>query len=144
MADDSNPASRTNSSVQGNEGANSSLKLMEDSLKTIINPQSQLITASRDENSFMLWRFQIETTIRGYGLQDFIDGTTPTPLNSYLIQKEDSSPTLILLLIRDKTAYYVPDFYLPSVQTFSHKLLAAKHHMMFGLQYRKISVSNPQ
>lgn len=79
MAEDNNQVSRSSSSVQGNESTHSVLKQMEDSLKTIINPLTQLITVSLDENNFLLRKFQIETAIRGYGLQDFIDGTTSVP-----------------------------------------------------------------
>lgn len=57
----------------------SSLKAIDESLKLIIKPQSQLINIALDENNYLLWKFQIETAARGYGLSEYINGTIQVP-----------------------------------------------------------------
>lgn len=79
MSHNNESQSRSDSTNTGNTTANQGLKSLEEALKTITNPQTQLITVTLDENNFLLWKFQIETAIRGYGLQKFIDPTTTVP-----------------------------------------------------------------
>ncbi|KAL5540169.1 hypothetical protein UlMin_007250 [Ulmus minor] len=47
----------------------------EDPMRSIINPLSQLITIKLEEDNFLIWKFQVENMILGYGLEDFIHGT---------------------------------------------------------------------
>ncbi|KAJ9705770.1 hypothetical protein PVL29_003733 [Vitis rotundifolia] len=53
--------------------------LVEDSSKLVISPLNQLITIRLEEDNFLLWRFQVENTIKGYGLEGFIYGTNQVP-----------------------------------------------------------------
>jgi hypothetical protein len=48
-------------------------------LKTIISPQSRLITAQLEEDNYLLWKVQVETAVRGYGLEGFLLGTVSIP-----------------------------------------------------------------
>lgn len=48
-------------------------------MKTLINPQSQLITIHLNEDNYLLWKFQVETAIYGYGLEGFVLETLPIP-----------------------------------------------------------------
>ncbi|KAK6143275.1 hypothetical protein DH2020_023623 [Rehmannia glutinosa] len=49
------------------------------SSSSIIFPQNQLVSVKLDETNFLIWKQQISTTIKWYGLEDFISGTTPAP-----------------------------------------------------------------
>lgn len=51
----------------------------QDLIKSIIKPQSQMITIQLDGSNYLLWKFQVETAIKGYGLQEFVQGTLITP-----------------------------------------------------------------
>lgn len=79
MTGNNNNQSTTDSSNTTNTIHTQPSKTLEESLKSIINPQTQLITVTLDENNFLLWKFQVETAIRGYGLEKFISATTIVP-----------------------------------------------------------------
>lgn len=51
----------------------------QDLIKSIIKPQSQINTIQLDESNYLLWKFHIETAIRGYGLQEYVYGTLIIP-----------------------------------------------------------------
>lgn len=72
MAQDNTSTSSANTGASQTSNA-------EQLIKTIISPQSQLITVHLDENNYLLWKFQVETAIEGYGLEGFVYGTTPIP-----------------------------------------------------------------
>lgn len=52
---------------------------IDDIIKTIISPQSQLITAHPDDSNYLLWKYHVEIAIRGYGLEEYILGTVTIP-----------------------------------------------------------------
>lgn len=79
MVEDNNNQSTTDSSNTSNRNHTQASKTLEESLKSIINPQTQLITVTLDENNFLLWKFQVETAIKGYGLEKFINSSTTIP-----------------------------------------------------------------
>ena len=54
-------------------------ELVEDYSKLVISPLNQLITIWLVKNNFLLWRTQVENTIKGYGLEGFIYGTNQVP-----------------------------------------------------------------
>mgnify|MGYP003362593823 CR=1 FL=1 len=76
-----NPTSPQVSSAQGssNRSHQTQSDPIQDLMKTIIKPQSQLISTHLDETNYLLWKLQVETTIRGYGLDDCIYGTKIAP-----------------------------------------------------------------
>ena len=47
----------------------------EEQLRSITSPLSQLIAIKLEEDNYLLWKFQIENVILGYGLEDYIYGT---------------------------------------------------------------------
>lgn len=47
--------------------------------KLIIRPQSQLVANQLDETNFLLWKFQVLTSIKGYGLEPYTLGTKMVP-----------------------------------------------------------------
>ena len=57
-------------------------------IKSIIKPQSQIITLQLVEPKYLLWKFQIETANRRYRPQEYILGTLITPRDSLQIMKE--------------------------------------------------------
>lgn len=79
MAGDDEAQSRLDSTDVRDTTGNQTLKTLEKSLKSIVNPQTQLITVTLDDDNFLLWKFQIEMAIKGYGLQKFIDQATISP-----------------------------------------------------------------
>lgn len=72
MSEESNRSSTANS-------ANNNLSDTECLIKTVVSPQSQLITAHLDEGNYLLWKVQVETAITGYGLEGYIHGTHIIP-----------------------------------------------------------------
>ncbi|KAK6141030.1 hypothetical protein DH2020_025211 [Rehmannia glutinosa] len=46
---------------------------------SIIQPQNQLVSTKLDESNFLIWRQQVYTAIRGYGLEDFITKANNRP-----------------------------------------------------------------
>ncbi|KAL6332879.1 hypothetical protein AAG906_019391 [Vitis piasezkii] len=50
-----------------------------ESLRMIISPLSQLITMRLEDDNFLMWRYQIENVVRGYGLEGFLFGTEHLP-----------------------------------------------------------------
>ncbi|CAA0833450.1 Unknown protein, partial [Striga hermonthica] len=55
---------------QNNQGSNSS---------SLVFPQSQLISTKLDEGNFFIWKQQVLTTIRGYGLEQYISREASPP-----------------------------------------------------------------
>ena len=51
----------------------------DESLRMIISPLSQLITIRLEDDNFLMWRYQIENVVRGYGLEGFLFGTKHLP-----------------------------------------------------------------
>lgn len=45
----------------------------------IIQPQNQLITIKLNDDNYLVWKQQIITTVRGYGLEGFLDGSSIPP-----------------------------------------------------------------
>lgn len=56
-------------------------------LKAMIKPQSQLITIQLDETNYLLWKFQIKTTINGYAAEEYVLKTLITP-SKYIVDNE--------------------------------------------------------
>jgi hypothetical protein len=79
MTNTNDSPSFNNSSNAASTNTNSSTKSLEEALKSITKLHAQLITTTLDENNFLLWKFQVETAIRGYGLQKFIDPDIQAP-----------------------------------------------------------------
>ena len=52
---------------------------MDESLRMVISPLSQLITMRVEDDNFLMWKYQIENVIRGYGLEGFLFGTKQVP-----------------------------------------------------------------
>lgn len=75
----SNPQESSRGSAFNRTNITATQKLIDDSLKTIITSQSQLITLQLDDSNFMLWIFQIEAAIKGYGLEHFIHKNCVAP-----------------------------------------------------------------
>lgn len=51
----------------------------ENLLKILIALQNKTISNQLDESNFLLWKFQIITAVRGYGLEDYLLGTKVMP-----------------------------------------------------------------
>lgn len=68
------------------------------------NPLNQLIIAKLKDNNYLLWKDQVQTAIRGYGLEGFILGHQAVPHE--LIQVEDGTqmvnPAYITYQRRDR------------------------------------------
>ena len=50
-----------------------------ESLRMVISPLSQLITIRLEDDNFLMWKYQIENVVRGYGLEGFLFGTEQVP-----------------------------------------------------------------
>lgn len=72
MADDESSPSYT---ARNTESRSATQEL----IKALVKPQSQIINVQLDESNLLLWKFQIETAIKGYGLEDYVHGTLITP-----------------------------------------------------------------
>ncbi|RVW56240.1 Retrovirus-related Pol polyprotein from transposon RE1 [Vitis vinifera] len=48
-------------------------------LRMVISPLSQLITMRLEDDNFLMWKYQIENVVRGYGLEGFLFGTEQVP-----------------------------------------------------------------
>lgn len=64
--------------ISGNASQSTTLNV-EKLVKTVISPQSQLITVHLNEDNYLLWKLQVETALQGYGLEGFIQGTLSIP-----------------------------------------------------------------
>ncbi|KAJ9670832.1 hypothetical protein PVL29_027021 [Vitis rotundifolia] len=53
---------------------------MNKSLRIVISPLSQLITMRLKDDNFLMWKYQIENVVQGYGLEGFLYGTEQVPL----------------------------------------------------------------
>ena len=53
------------------------------------NPLNQLITVKLDDTNYLIWKHEVQTAIRGYGLEGFILGTQEVPPR--LIQVQDDT-----------------------------------------------------
>ena len=51
----------------------------DESLRMVISPLSQLITMRLEDDNFLMWKYQIENAVRGYGLEGFLFGTEQVP-----------------------------------------------------------------
>ena len=76
----------------------------DESLRMIISPLSQLITMRLEDDNFLMWRYQIENVVRGYGLEGFLFGT------------EHLSPKMVI----DGTGILVPN---PKFRDYQRQLL---------------------
>lgn len=45
----------------------------------VVQPQNQLVTIKLNESNYLVWKHQILTAIKGYGLEAFITGSTAPP-----------------------------------------------------------------
>lgn len=66
-------------SDSGTDNNSQALSFVHQHMKTVVNPQSQLITTHLEEDNYLLWKFQVETAICGYDLEDFVLDTLPIP-----------------------------------------------------------------
>ena len=48
---------------------------IDESLRMVISPLSQLITMRLEDDNFLMWKYQIKNVVRGYGLKGFLFGT---------------------------------------------------------------------
>ncbi|RVW30677.1 Retrovirus-related Pol polyprotein from transposon RE1 [Vitis vinifera] len=51
----------------------------DESLRMVISPLSQLITMRLKNDNFLMWKYQIENVVWGYGLEGFLFGTEQVP-----------------------------------------------------------------
>ena len=51
----------------------------DESLRMVISPLSQLITMRLEDDNFLMWKYQIENVVQGYGLEVFLFGTKQVP-----------------------------------------------------------------
>ncbi|KAJ9682583.1 hypothetical protein PVL29_018495 [Vitis rotundifolia] len=51
----------------------------DESLRIVISPLSQLITMRLEDDNFLMWKYQIENVVQGYGLEGFLFGTEQVP-----------------------------------------------------------------
>lgn len=99
-----------NSSTSANPVLNTAASSVttENISKIIISPQTQLIQTQLDETNYLLWKFQIQTAVRGYELEDYILGTKEVP-QQFIINNEGNST-----LNREYTIYQRQDSLLSS------------------------------
>lgn len=51
----------------------------------VIQPQSQLVSIQLNENIYLIWRLQVPTTIKGYGLEKFLSNECLPPNEFWLM-----------------------------------------------------------
>ncbi|KAJ9682208.1 hypothetical protein PVL29_018201 [Vitis rotundifolia] len=61
------------------EARRGNLTTTDKSLRIVISPLSQLITMHLEDDNFLMWKYQIENVVRGYGLKGFLFGTEQVP-----------------------------------------------------------------
>ena len=79
--------------------------LVEDSSKLVISPLNQLVTIWLEENNFLLWRTQVENTIKGYGHEGFIYGTNQVPSKFLTGPNNETVPIQHILPINAKIIF---------------------------------------
>ena len=52
---------------------------LEEQYRPVTSPLAQLVTIKLEEDNYLLWKFQIENAILGYGLEDHVYGTDAAP-----------------------------------------------------------------
>ena len=69
------------SATSGNDTSTSSqsMDITDSLIKTVISPHSNLIIAHLEDDNYLLWKVQVETAARGYGLDGYILGMIATP-----------------------------------------------------------------
>lgn len=68
------------SSASSKTDANAVSPATESSTMSLIKPKGQIVTTQLDENNHLLWKFQVETAVRGHaGLESLINGTVSVP-----------------------------------------------------------------
>ncbi|CAA0819588.1 Unknown protein, partial [Striga hermonthica] len=72
---------------------NSSFANQNGAASQLVFPQSQLITLKLEDSNFLIWKQQILTAIRGYGLESFISATTSPP-DRFITPEEGNLPML--------------------------------------------------
>ncbi|KAL3629468.1 hypothetical protein CASFOL_026690 [Castilleja foliolosa] len=45
----------------------------------LLYPQNQLVSVKLNEGNFLVWKTQVLSAIKGYGLEDYINGESKTP-----------------------------------------------------------------
>ncbi|KAL5543097.1 hypothetical protein UlMin_010807 [Ulmus minor] len=87
----------------------------EDLLRSVINPLTQLITIKLEEDNYLLWKFQVENTIMGYGLEEFIHGTRIVPprlvageVNPSYVHHQRQDRLLVSWLLSSISTSYLP------------------------------------
>ncbi|KAL5563358.1 hypothetical protein UlMin_033105 [Ulmus minor] len=87
----------------------------EEQLRSITSPLSQLITIKLEAENYILWKFQIENAILGYGLEDYIYGTDQIPPrllegnpNPEFIRYHRQDRLLISWILASITPSYLP------------------------------------
>lgn len=67
------------SSASSKTDANAASPATESSTVSLIKSRGQFVTTQLDEDNYLLWKFQVETTVRGHGQESFINGTVSVP-----------------------------------------------------------------
>ena len=52
---------------------------LEEQYRPVTSPLAQLVTIKLEEDNYLLWKFQIENAILGYGLEDHVYGIDAAP-----------------------------------------------------------------
>lgn len=121
-----------------------SQKNIEESLKTIITPQSQLITLQLDESNYILWKFQVENAIKGYGLEQFISNSSNAP-PKFIMNDQNITIMNPEFLIYQRQDHLLSAWLLSAINpSLYHKLWGAIHLKKSGLQFNKTSNLNHQ
>ena len=61
------------------EARRGNLTTTDESLRMVRSPLSQLIMIRLEDDNFLMWKYQIENVVRGYGLEGFLFGTEQVP-----------------------------------------------------------------
>ena len=79
MADEDAASSSTSAPRTTPRTTQTQSNITQELVNSIIKPQSQAFTVQLEESNYLLWKFQIKTTIRGYGIEDYVLGTISVP-----------------------------------------------------------------
>lgn len=60
---------------EGENNGYSTTSLKETPTLSLIKPKDHLVNIQLDETNFLLWKYQVQTAIEGYGLENFINET---------------------------------------------------------------------
>ncbi|KAB2606788.1 S2-RNase [Pyrus ussuriensis x Pyrus communis] len=57
----------------------SQLQIVQSPITSLISTMSTSVTAKLDETNYLVWHFQMELLLEGYGIMGFVDGSTHCP-----------------------------------------------------------------